>query len=424
MPDRTAEPSRRLAVTRAVALCLLLLLLLSGCDNKTPAVPTLNWYVFDEPSGAFAEAARRCAEGSDGAYRIRLQPLPADADRQREQLARRLAAGDSAIDIIGMDVIWTPEFAAAGWIIPWPEALARRASADRIEATIESARWANRLWAAPFTTNTQLLWYRKDRVETPPATWDAMIEQAERIGEGGRIQAQGARYEGLTVLFVSLLASAGGAVLSADGQGTALPPGPTHRALAIMQRLARSPATGPELANAREDQARLAFEAGGSAFMLNYTYVWPSAQNNAPQIAQHLGWARWPAVDPDQPSRVTIGGINLGVSAFSRYPALALDAAACIASADNQRIAAERGGLPPTTAALYDDLVVRETFPFADLLRATLQDAVQRPRSPLYNDLSLAISRTLHPMSDIEPERDLRRLRNTLERALHSQGLL
>lgn len=397
---------------------------LGGCTGGPAPTPVLRWYVFDEPSGAFAEAARRCAEGSDGAYRVDLQALPADADQQREQLVRRLAARDSDIDIIGMDVIWTAEFAEAGWILPWPPRPARRAREGRIEAAVESATYEGRLWAAPFTTNTQLLWYRTDRVEEPPKSWDEMIRMAEALGEKGTIQAQGERYEGLTVFFVSLLASAGGSVLGAEAETASLAQEPTREALGVMRRLAQSPASDPGLASAREDQARLAFESGGSSFMVNYTYVWPSAQQNAPVVAEHMGWARWPAVDPERPSRVTIGGINLGVGAYSDHPQLALEAAACIASAENQRIAAARGGLPPTTSALYDDPRVRETFPFADLLRATLRDAVQRPQTPLYNDVSLAISRTLHPMAEIEPAEDVGRLREAVGRALRSEGLL
>ncbi|MBK1701621.1 ABC transporter substrate-binding protein, partial [Thiococcus pfennigii] len=87
-------------------------------------------------------------------------------------------------------------------------------------------------------------------------------------------------------------------------------------------------------------------------------------------------------------------------------------------------LAAGRGGLPPTLAALYDDPAVRATFPFADLLRATLRDAVQRPQTPLYNDVSLAIGRVLHPPSAIDPARDVERLREALGRALRSEGLL
>jgi multiple sugar transport system substrate-binding protein len=404
---------------------LALALLLAGCGPGEPAgPPTLHWYVFNEPSGAFGEAAHRCTAGADGRYVIELAPLPADADQQREQLARRLAAGDAAIDLLGMDVIWTAEFAEAGWILPWPESLARDVSDGRLAGPLASASYDGRLWAAPFTTNTQLLWYRADRVAEPPATWDELIRVAEQLGDGGRFQLQGERYEGLTVFFVSLLASGGGSVLSADGREVSLEPRPTRRALALMQRLATSPAADPALASSREDHTRLAFESGSSAFMVNYTYVWPSAQANAPAVAEHMRWARWPAVGPELPSRVTIGGINLGVSAHSRWPELAFAAAACITSEENQRIAAQRGGLPPTTAALYDDPAVRRTFPFADVLRATLRDAVQRPQSPLYSDVSLAIARTLHPLRDLEPEHDAQRLREAVARALRSEGLL
>jgi multiple sugar transport system substrate-binding protein len=421
MPGRADQKRPPLRWSSAVlAVCLL-----PGCGAQAPeGPPVLSWYVYDEPSGAFAEAARRCAEASNGAYRVVFKPLPADADQQREQLVRRLAAADSDIDIVGMDVIWTPEFAQAGWILPWPEQLAQKASAGRIDAAVESAVYAGRLWAAPFTTNAQLLWYRTDRVLRPPRTWDEMIDMAEAIGEGGRIQTQGERYEGLTVFFVSLLASAGGSVLDQDGEAPALADAPTREALRILHRLAVSPASDPSLAGAREDQNRMAFESGSSSFMLNYTYVWPSARANAPEVAAHMGWARWPGVRPGRPSRVTIGGINLGVGAFSRHPQLALRAAACIASEENQRLAAERGGMPPTSAALYDEPGVRATFPFADLLRETLSDAVQRPQTPLYNDLSLAISRTLHPLAEIDPERDVARLRAAVRRALRSEGLL
>jgi trehalose/maltose transport system substrate-binding protein len=414
------------AITAAALAAVLLVPMVGpiGCQREETGPPRLRWYVFDEPSGAFAEAARRCSETSGGAYQVVIKPLPADADQQREQLVRRLAARDQDIDIIGMDVIWTAEFARAGWILPWPEGEARLAREGRLQAAVDGATYRGGLWAAPFTTNTQLLWYRADRIEHPPETWDQMIDLAESLGEAGAIQVQGERYEGLTVFFVSLLASAGGHVLNAEGDAPALEPVPTRRALGILRRLADSPASSPGLSNAREDQTRRAFESGKPSFMLNYTYVWPSARTNAPEVARHMAWARWPAVDPGRPSRVTIGGINLGVGAFSRHPDLAFQAAACIAGVDSQRIASARGGLPPTTEALYDDADVRQTFPFADLLRETLTDAVQRPQTPVYSDVSLAISRTLHPLSEIDPERDLGRLRQAVGRALRSEGLL
>jgi len=397
--------------------------LLSACARQVDQPPSLHWYVYAERSGAFEQAARRCSDAAQGRYTIEFVALPSDASQQREQLVRRLAAGDPDIDIIGMDVIWTAEFAEAGWILPWEENLARQVRRNRLAGAVSSAIYEERLWAIPFTTNTQLLWYRKDRVPTPPETWDEMISLAETLGDVGTIQVQGERYEGLTVFFVSLLASAGGSVLAPGGEEVSLEDEPTRRALAVMRRLATSPAADPALANAREDQARLAFESGGSSFMVNYTYVWPSARANSPGVAAHMAWARWPAVVTGRPSRVTVGGINLGIGAHSLYPDYAFEAASCIASQDNQRLAATLGGLPPTIEALYDDEEVRNIFPFADVLRETLREAVQRPQTPLYSDLSLAISHTLHPLRDIEPEADVGKLREATARALRSEGL-
>jgi multiple sugar transport system substrate-binding protein len=126
-------------------------------SNEDQGLPTLTWYVFDEPSGAFQEAAEHCSKNSAGRYAIALKPLPTDADLQREQLVRRLAARDPNIDIIGMDVIWTAEFAEAGWILPWPEPLKEHVLTDRLPAAIETTRYQNQLWAIPFTSNAQLL---------------------------------------------------------------------------------------------------------------------------------------------------------------------------------------------------------------------------------------------------------------------------
>jgi len=420
----TATNTQKGAHRRRAAWRLMGCLLALGagaCGDGAKEDATVRWYVFDEPSGAFDAAAGRCAE--DGSN-IEIVPLPADADQQREQLVRRLAAGDADIDVIGMDVIWTAEFARAGWILPWSDDLEARARAGRLPATVRSATYRGRLWAVPFTTNTQLLWYRTDRVQRPPATWEEMIRIAEALGEDGTIQVQGERYEGFTVFFTSLLASAGGAVLDPSGDDVSLEAGPTRKALGIMRRLATSPAADPGLATTREDQARLAFESGGSSFMVNYTFVWPSANENAPDVARVMGWARWPAVSAGRPSRVTIGGVNLGVAAHSRHPERAFRAAACLASEVNQATAAVRGGLLPSSERLYDDPAVRAAFPFADVVRKTLRDAVQRPQTPVYYDVSLAITRTLHPMSAIDPQADALRLRAAVGRALRSEGLL
>lgn len=407
----------------AIALSSAVLLLAFSCresPERASGTVQLTWYVFDEPSGAFEASADRC---SGERFAIEISPLPADANQQREQLARRLAAGDETIDVIGMDVIWTAEFAEAGWIREFEGARARDVTEGRLPVSVTSATYEETLWAAPFTTNAQLLWYRTDRIAEPPRTWTELLERAEELGDVGVIEAQGQRYEGLTVFFTSLLASAGGSILDDTARSVSLEPEPTREALEIMTRFASSDSAPPALATSQEDDARLGFETGRSSFMINWPYVYASAKTNAPEVFEHMGWARWPSVGSGRPSRVTVGGLNLGVGAFSRHPELSFEAVRCLVSRESQKRAATEGGLPPTLTALYDDPDIRERFPFAGTLLETLVDAVHRPQTPLYADVSLAISHGLHPMRRIEPERDETILRQMVSRALRSEGL-
>ncbi|MEZ5179763.1 MAG: ABC transporter substrate-binding protein [Acidimicrobiales bacterium] len=405
-------------------------------------VPVLRWYVYQEPSGAFDDAAAACTKAADGRYRIETVALPNNADEQREQLVRRLAAKDGDIDIIGMDVIWTAEFAEAGWIDPFPDDVAATVTDGRLAPAVRSATYRDRLYAAPFNSNAQMLWYRDDVTPDPPTTWDQVLDRAAQLraaGEPDQILGQGQRYEGLVVWFTSLLESAGGHVLSDDGTKVSLEEGPTRKALEIMRDVSRSPSTPANFATAREDDGRLAWEQGRAAFMTNYSFVWPSANANAPDIAAHMRWARFPGVDADTPSRVAIGGFNLGVGAYSDHPDLAFEAVSCLVGDDNQITNAGKGGLLPVTEALYDDPALTEAttpvevdgkeqevpaFPYAKVIKEELRDAVVRPQTPYYNDVSLAIARTLHPTRDIDPEADADRLRDAVADALAGEGLL
>jgi multiple sugar transport system substrate-binding protein len=398
----------------AGTLALLATLALAACGGgESAGSRTVTWYVFNEPSGAYRQAAENCSRGKP--YRISLVALPTNADQQRELIARRLAAKDPDLDVLGMDVIWTAEFAEAEWIRPWSGDRERRARAGTLPGPLKTAVYRGRLWVAPFTSNTQLLWYRKDLVSRPPETWDEMIRQASQLDEAGKIEVQGAKYEGLTVWFNSLIQSAGGQILRPDGEPSLGPP--AQRAAQVIKNLATSPAANPSLSNTREDQARLAFQEGKAAFQVNYPFIYASAQTDAKQFVPKIGWARFPAVDPGRPSRPPLGGINLGVSAFSRQPDRAFEAALCLARPENQVIATQKGGLPPTQASLYRDPRIQRAYPFADVLGASIRDGAPRPVTPAYSDVSLAVQDALHPPRDIVPPRVPEELAAKLQKA-------
>ena len=410
----------------AAGCALLAALALAACGGEAEGeTPEVTWFVAIQPGGSIEEIAKKCTEQADGQYEIALELLPTNADQQREQLVRRLGAEDSTIDLIGMDVVWTAEFANAGWLRPWPEDRAKRVTEGVFDTVIDTASFEGELYGAPFNSNTQLLWYRKDQIDQVPKTWDQMIDQA--VEKDTTIQVQAQRYEGFTVFANTLIASAGTEILSGP-ETVALEQGPTEEALAVLGKLARSPAATANLDTSNEDSARLGFEGGDSAFMLNYTFAYASAKENAPDVFKNMGFAKLPQVVPDQPSRPPLGGFNTGVSEFSENPEAAFDAAECINSDESQLTATELDGLPPSRKTIYSDQVVQKAFPgFADQISASIDDAAVRPLTPAYTDVSLAVQRSLHPPEKIDPKNPTpvyEELLDNVERAVKREGLL
>jgi multiple sugar transport system substrate-binding protein len=396
-------------------------LVAAGCGSSdSGGRATLNLWVFNEPSGSFTDAAKRCSDASGGRYKIAYNKLSNDADQQRQSLVRRLAAKDSSIDIAGMDVVWTAEFAEAKWIKPWPAKFAREVSQGTLPGPLKTASYKGRVWAAPANTNTQLLWYRKDLVKHPAATWDGLIKQAESLPKGGKIEIQGAQYEGTTVWFNSLVASAGGTIV-ANNKPT--PSAAWSRAAGIMHRLGTSKAADPSLSAQKEDQNRQAFESGDAAFQVNYPFIYPSAKTGNPKVFKQIGWKRYPGVQQGKPSRPPIGGINWGVGGYTKHPTEAFEAAACLRNEANQREAAAKGGLPPTLAKIYADPKFQKDYPFANLIKESVATGAVRPQTPAYADVSLAIYKLVSPASQIAVKGFTPTLNDRLQDALNSKGL-
>jgi len=402
--------------------------IVAGCGGDDGDGKTLTWFIAIQPGGSIQKVAETCSNQSNGKYDIELELLPTDASQQREQLVRRLGAEDSSIDIIGMDVVWTAEFANAGWIRPWDGPDAKEATRNVFPPVVESASFEDELYGAPFNSNTQLLWYREDLVPNPPETWNEMIDQAEKLGpdNGGQVQVQANRYEGFVVWANAMIESAGTQILSSPTE-VDLQQEATIEALRPMGRLANSSAAPTNLSTSDEDTARLGFE-GGSAFQINYTFAYGSALENAPKVGENMKAARFPGITRGEPSKPPLGGFNLGISEFSENADLAFEAANCLTAPAQQLVVTELDGLAPAREGLYDDPKVRKAFPgFADLVRESIQNAGPRPITPAYQDVSLAIQTALHPPSKIDPEDPAPaadELRDTVERGVKREGLL
>lgn len=411
------------ALASAVAAC-------GSSDESGGGPATINMWAGTQPGGSFQAAAKSCSEKSDGRYQIRFNALANNPDAQRQALVRRLAAKDESIDIVGMDVVWTPEFAEAGWIEPFPQEVASRITEGMLEGPVQTATYEDKLYGAPGNSNTQLLWYRKDLLDgEPEQTWSGLIKQASELEEGGRLEIAGAAAENTTVWFNALVESAGGSILS--GPRTPNFDQPVQDAVKIIGELATSKAADPSLAQQKEDQNRLAFQSGEAAFMVNWPFVYPSIKGaaeegdkTAKKVLDNLGWMPYPRVKEDQEAKGPIGGFNWGVSSYSKNPDEATEAAACLASEESQKLYLELDGVAPTISALYDDEETRKIYPFADLIREGLEKGGPRPATPAYSDVSLAIYSTLSPPRNAAKPGAVDELRKNLKTALDAEGVL
>jgi multiple sugar transport system substrate-binding protein len=417
------RPTRARIFTAAAALSLLAPLAACGSSNGG-GVPTLNFYSF--PVEKQQTVIDNCNKAANGRYNIAYQVLPRGADDQRVQMVRRLAAKDPAMDILALDVTWTQEFASAKWIREWTGADRSEITDGTLPGPLASATYNGKLYAAPNNTNVQLLWYRKDLVASPPKTWDEMIDMSLQLKQQGKpfkVLTMGAQYEGLVVLFNNLVASAGGKIVSDDGT-TAVVDAGAVKALQVMQHFATAGVTDASFTNAIEDDVRLAFQSGGGAFQLNWPYVYSSMQADAPDLAKNVAWARYPAIDASTPSRVTIGGSNMAVSRYSKYPKQAFEAVKCLRNAENQKYLAINAGQPPTIEKVYDDPDMLKAYPMKDAILDELKDASNRPLTPAYQNVSTVMSATLSPPASINPETTAKSLKKSIQQGLDSKGVL
>jgi multiple sugar transport system substrate-binding protein len=413
--SRGGRRSRRRGVASAATLLVTAGTLAACGGGGSGGTPTLTWYI-NPDSGGQAKIAASCSEESDGAYTIEVSQLPRNSDAQREQLVRRLAAGDESIDIMSLDVPFAPELAQAGFLAPIPEDVASEVSEGVVQGSLESATWDDELVAVPFWANTQLLWFRKSVAEAAgldmekPVTWDQLVKAAQ--DQDKILSAQGRRAESLTVWFNALIESAGGHIIDKNSTdpdqiqlGFDTPAG--ERAAEVMHDVATSGAVGPAFSTSSEDTSASQFESPDAGFMVNWPFVWAQANTKVEagtleqSVPDDYGWALYPRVDEDTPSAPPLGGINLGVSAVSNYVDEAYEATTCITSDENQAEYMITNGNPASSSAVYDDPDVQEAYPMADTIRESLEAAAPRPLSPYYSEITGGLQREYHPPAGV-----------------------
>lgn len=416
----TVRPIRR--VVTGVAAAALSMSILAACGGGGGKA-TLNWYINPDGQDTLNALAKSCSTDS---YDIRVQLLPASATDQRTQLARRLAAKDSSTDLMSLDPVFVPEFANAKWLAPFKGDLAGKVLDDDVlKGAADTVQWDDQVVAAPQWANTQALWYRRSLAEaagldmSKPVTWDQVIDAA--ADNDATVGVQANKYEAYVVWINSLIQGAGGNILDPatvekgrDAKVT-INSKAGKEAAAVIKKLADSGAAQPDFSTSNEGTSLGSMfpKDGPGEFMTNWTFVYknyegligkPGGPKDKKEF-EDLGWVRYPQTVAGEESKPPIGGIDIGVGAYSKHPKAAQAAAICVTNAEAQTALAVNEGLMPSRQSVYDSAALKKAYP-ADLL-ALYSDSVDtggpRPKSAYYSQISSAVQSRWHSPTSVSP---------------------
>jgi multiple sugar transport system substrate-binding protein len=394
---------------------------LTACGGS--GKPVLNWYVNPDGVDTFEKYAKECSTDD---YDIDVQLLPNGATDQRTQLARRLAAEDSSTDLMNLDPVFVAEFANAGWLQEVTGDLADaittsvEGEGDYLSGAAETVTWDDKVYAIPLWANTQVLWYRKSLAQaagldmTQPVTWDQVIQAA--ADNGGTVGVQANKYEAYVVWINALVQGAGGDIVSDTEAGrdakVDIGSDAGRKAAEVIQKLADSKAAQPDLSVSNEGTSlgQMFPEGGAGEFMVNWTFVYKNYEGlvgsdvTEEQFAD-LGWARYPETVAGETSKPPVGGIDIGVGAYSDHPDFAMEAGRCITSEQAQVDLALDNGLMPSTNAAYDKVVASGDYPadLVELFRTSVDEGGPRPKSAFYAMISGAIQAKWHSPTSVDP---------------------
>ncbi|MFG3028701.1 ABC transporter substrate-binding protein [Streptomyces sp. NPDC048253] len=351
--------------------------------------------------------------------KVTLVELPDSADESRAQMITDLRGGTrSRFDVLNIDVAWTSEFAAAGWIRPLPR---DRFPLDTfLRPVVDTATYDGRLYAVPYVTNAGLLLYRKDVLAEegvpPPRTWAQLERAAKTIAPRHGLDGYAGQflpYEGLTVNAAEAVYSAGGTILGDEGDRVTVDSA-AREGIGFLARGVRDGWVPKEALTYTEEESRQAFQDGHLLFLRNWPYAYVSASATGSALAGKVGAVPLPG--RDGPGTSVLGGSNLAVNTHAEHPDTAARLIAYLTSEGVQRQVLTRGALPPVRADLYEDSELVRRFPYLPTLRASVLTAAPRPKSPRYDQVSMVVQAVVHDAMSghTTPEAAVRRLAREL----------
>ena len=341
------------------------------------------------------------------------------ADQQHDDLVQNYQAKNPNYDVASVDVVWTAEFAAKGWLQPLKDGMAVD-TAGMLEPTVEAGSYKGTLYAAPVSSDGGILYYRKDLVPTPPTTWAEMMEMCSiaKANNIGCYAGQYKQYEGLTVNASEAINSFGGSVLDADGKPSLNTPESKEGLEALVKAFADGNIP-KEAITYQEEESRRAFQDGNLLFHRNWPYVYNLATTEgSSKVKDVLGMTALPG--KDGPGASSLGGHSAAISVYSKNKATALDFVKFLVEEEQQKFFATQGSLAPVIGDLYEDQELVSKLPYLPVLKTSIENAVPRPVTPFYPAVTKAIQENSY--AALKGEKSVEQALSDMQQSIETAG--
>lgn len=310
--------------------------------------------------------------------------------------------GNSPYDLVYMDIVWVPKFAAAGWLQSLSDRVSQAELAEFLEGDIDGGSYNGELYRMPVRSDGGMLYYRTDLLDTagyaPPNTFSDLLGISQTLQEEDLVDWgylwQGKQYEGLSAMFVEVLTGYGAFWVNPDTLEVGLDRPEAIEAVEFLQSTLQKQVSPPGITTYAEEEARRLFQNGEAAFMRNWPYAFGLLSE--PDSPVKGKFSIQPMVHaPDHSSGACLGGWGIGIATSSQHPDEAWEVAEFFSSEDIQRKFVLATGYVPSRKDLFSDPQILAKYPYYSQLLTVVENAALRPPIAQYAQASDILQRYL-----------------------------
>lgn len=350
----------------------------------------------------FADSTVKLVDNFNTLYKNQIHLNVIRGPRQTESMSdlaiSSLLLGDTPFDGLLMDITWLPKYARAGWLEGLDPYFDETDIADLASGAEKGNDFEGTLYRWPLVADMGLLFWRTDLMNTPPKTPSELVSISNQLQTQGKVPWgyvwQGRQYEGLSCVYLEMIDGFGGDWFDVNNQSLGLNEVPGVEAAQWLTDLIETGISPRAVTTFAEPEALRNFQSGESAFMRNWPYAWAELQKQDSPVRGKIGISTMVSLPGVEPAS-TLGSWGFTLLRGSNHKDAVIKAIKYLTSAEAQRVMFIEHGYTPTVKALYDDLELIQDYPHLALLSRALNNAVLRPETPIYAQISDVLQRSL-----------------------------